>query len=60
MKYVIAARYNERGEQITEEEKEQLVLDCQTARDIVADLNSRITSAKSNLKTDEYKAEDIL
>lgn len=60
MKYVIAARYNERGEQITEEEKKQLVLDCQTARDIVADLNSRITSARNTSKAADGKAEDIL
>lgn len=45
MKYVIAARYNEKGERITEEEKEHLVLDCQTAREIVAQLNSRVTAA---------------
>lgn len=41
MRYIIAARYNDKGERIFENEKEKLVLDSQMAREIVAGLNSR-------------------
>lgn len=60
MRYVIAARYNDRGEQITEEERKQLVLDSEAAREIVAELNSRAATAYCNARKDEDKTGDAL
>ncbi len=39
MKYIIAARYNERGEQVAD--GEAMTLDCQAARDILFRLNRK-------------------
>ncbi len=53
MNYVIAARYNEKGEQIYEHEKEKLVLDSQIAREIVAGLNMAISDIDETVRSKE-------
>lgn len=60
MKYVIAARYDDKGDRIPEGERQRLVLDCQAAREIVAALNGRVNATHSDEGDSDNKAGGIL